>query len=334
MLLIDEHEVRRLLTYTRCIPLIRDAMTAFSAGQTHQLLRSILSVGHGHLLGVMPGGLGEAQPFGAKLVSVYPENFSRQRPSHQGVVVLFDPATGAPVCVADAGAITAIRTAAASAVATDALARPDARRLTVLGYGEQAMTHIRAISHVRPLSGVRVWGRSPERAQAFARQMSEETGLEVIVATSVAAAVDGADIICTVTSASEPFLESRWVADGTHVNLVGSSFAGPAEVDDALVARARFIVDSREGVLAQGAEFLRAKAAGMIDDDHIAGEIGAVLSGAAEGRQADGQVTVYKSLGHVVQDLAAAFALWRDAADRTMRHPDYAGSNSGIVTPA
>lgn len=315
MLLIDEHEVRRRLTYTKCIPLIRDAMAAFSAGGTHQLLRSILTVGQGHLFGVMPGGLGEAQPFGAKLVSVYAENFSLGRPSHQGVVVLFDPETGAPICVAHAGAITAIRTAAASAVATDALARPDARRLAVLGYGEQAMTHIRAISHVRPLSGVRVWGRSPERARAFAKRMSDETGLQVVASESVEAAVDGADIVCTVTSASEPILESRWVADGTHINLVGSSFAGPAEADNALVARARFIVDSREGVLAQGAEFLRAKAAGVIDDDHIAAEIGAVLSGAVEGRQTAEQVTVYKSLGHVVQDLAAAVALWRDALD-------------------
>ncbi len=316
MLLIDEHEVKRRLTYAKCIPLIRDAMAAFSAGRTHQLLRSILSVGPGHLFGVMPGGLGEAQPFGAKLVSVYSENFSLGRPSHQGVVVLFDPDSGAPVCVAHAGEITAIRTAAASAVATDALARVDARRLTVLGYGEQAATHVCAIAHVRPLSDVRVWGRSLERAEAFAQRMSGETGLAVTALDSVEAAVDGADIICTVTAARDPILESRWVAEGTHVNLVGSSFAGPAEADSALVVRARFIVDSREGVLAQGAEFLHAKAAGLIDDDHIAGEIGEVLSGAVSGRQSDEQVTVYKSLGHVVQDLAAAAALWQDASGR------------------
>jgi len=313
MRLIDQAEVKRRLTYDRCIPLIRDAMIAFSSGQTHQLLRSILSVGQDHLLGVMPGGLGEAQPFGAKLVSVYPENFSLGRPAHQGVVVLFDPATGAPVCVAHAGEITAIRTAAASAVATDALARADAQRLTVLGYGEQAMTHIRAISHVRQLSGVQVWGRSIERAQAFARRMSEEIGLMVSASESVEAAIEGADIVCTVTAAREPILESRWVAGGTHINLVGSSFAGPAEADNALVARARFIVDSREGVLAQGAEFLHAKAAGMVDDRHIIAEIGEVLSGAVEGRQSHEQVTVYKSLGHVIQDLAAAAALSRDA---------------------
>jgi ornithine cyclodeaminase/alanine dehydrogenase-like protein (mu-crystallin family) len=315
MLLIDEEEVRRRLTYPKCIALMHGAMVAFSAGQTRQLLRSILDLGNGHLFGVMPGGLGEAEPFGAKLVSVYSENFSLGLPSHQGVVVLFDPKTGAPLCVAHAGAITAIRTAAASALATDALARTDARQLSVLGYGEQAAAHIRAISHVRDIAQVRVWGRSLRRAQGFAERMSAETRLPVIASRSAKVAVEGADIICTVTSASEPILESRWVADGTHVNLVGSSFAGPVEVDNVLVARARFIVDSREGVLTQGAEFLRSKAAGLVDDDHIACEIGAVLSGAAEGRQTDKQVTVYKSLGHVVQDLAATAALWRSALD-------------------
>jgi ornithine cyclodeaminase/alanine dehydrogenase-like protein (mu-crystallin family) len=291
-------------------------MIAFSAGQTRQLLRSILPLDKGHLFGIMPGSLGEAEPFGAKLVSVYPENFSLGRPSHQGVVVLFNFKTGAPICVAHAGAITAIRTAAASAAATDALARTDAHQLAILGYGEQAITHIRAISHVRALTEVRVWGRSLQRAQAFADRVSVDIGLPVAASKSAEAAVDGADVVCTVTSASEPILRSRWVADGTHINLVGSSFAGPVEADNALVARARFIVDSREGVLTQGAEFLRAKEAGIIDDDHIACEIGAVLSGAAEGRQTSEQVTVYKSLGHIVQDLAAAAALWRDALDQ------------------
>jgi ornithine cyclodeaminase/alanine dehydrogenase-like protein (mu-crystallin family) len=312
MFLIDQDEVKRRLTYDLCIPLVREAMIAFSAGQTHQLLRSILSVGQGHMFGVMPGGLGDAQPFGAKLVSVYPENFYFGRPSHQGVVVLFDPETGAPVCVAHAGEITAIRTAAASAVATDALARSDAQRLAVLGYGEQAMTHIRAILHVRPVSEIRVWGRSVERARAFAKRMTEEIGKTVGACESVEEAIAEADVICAVTAAQEPILESRWVAAGTHINLVGSSFAGPAEADNALVVRARFIVDSREGVLTQGAEFLRAKAAGLVNDDHIAAEIGEVLAGAVEGRQSSEQVTIYKSLGHVVQDVAAAVALWRD----------------------
>ena len=309
MQIIDAQTVRRKLTYAMCIPLVRDAMIAFSAGRTRQLLRSVIPLADGHMFGIMPGALGDEEVFGAKLVSVYPENFAKGGPTHQGVVVLFDPATGAPTCVADAGAITAIRTAAASAMATDALARDNATRLTVLGYGEQAAGHIRAIALVRPITGVRVWGRDAARAEAFASEMTTAVGLTVTAASSVEAAVDGADIVCTCTNAAEPILLGRWLAAGTHVNLVGSSVAGPVEVDDDLVAMSRFVADSRAGVLAQGAEFLRAKAAGRIGDDHIAGEIGEVLSGVVSGRQFCDQVTTYKSLGHVVQDLAAASAI-------------------------
>ena len=309
MQVIDAETVRRKLTYVVCIPLVRDAMIAFSAGRTRQLLRSVIPLGDGHMFGIMPGALGDDGVFGAKLVSVYPENFAKGRPSHQGVVVLFDPATGVPICVADAGAITAIRTAAASAVATEALAGANATHLSVLGYGEQAAGHIRAIALVRPITEVRVWGRDAVRAEAFASEMTMVTGLTVTAASSVEAAVDGADIVCTCTNAAEPILHGRWLAAGTHVNLVGSSVAGPVEVDDDLVAMSRFIADSRVSVLAQGAEFLRAKAAGRIGDDHIAGEIGEVLSGAIAGRQSHDQITAYKSLGHVVQDLAAASAI-------------------------
>lgn len=309
MQIIDAETVRRRLTYAVCIPLVRDAMIAFSAGHTRQLLRSVIPLADGHMFGVMPGALGDDAVFGAKLVSVYPENFAKGRASHQGVVVLFDPATGAPTCVADAGAITAIRTAAASAVATDALALDDATRLTILGYGEQAAGHIRAIALVRPITDVRVWGRDAARAEAFASETAAATGLTITAAPSVQAAVEGADIVCTCTNAAEPILLGRWLAPGAHVNLVGSSVAGPVEVDDDLVAMSRFIADSRAGVLAQGAEFLRAKAAGRIGDDHIAGEIGEVLSGVVAGRQSSDQVTAYKSLGHIVQDLAAAGAV-------------------------
>jgi ornithine cyclodeaminase len=309
--MIDREEVQARLTYEVCIPLVRAAMIALSRGETRQLLRSIIQLGGGRMFGVMPGALGERAVFGAKLISVFPENFAKGVQSHQGVVVLFDGESGAPVCVAHAGEITAIRTAAASAVATDALARPDAHRLALLGYGEQARTHARAIARVRKLSAITVWGRSPDRAMALAGGLSAELGLPVAASVSAEAAVADADIVCTVTSAKEPILLGGWLADGTHVNVVGSSFAGPVEVDDDLVVRARFIADSREGVLAQGAEFLRAKAAGLVGDDHVVGEIGQVLDGALPGRQTADQITVYKSLGHIVQDLAAAQALYR-----------------------
>lgn len=311
MRIIDREEVARRLTYDLCIPIVRDAMIAFSKGETRQLLRSIIPLAEGRMFGVMPGAMGETAPFGAKLISVFPENFAKGKQSHQGLIVLFDPETGAPACVVHAGEVTAIRTAAASAAATDALARPDARRLALLGYGEQAATHARAIAKVRALEAITVWGRSADRAGAFAAAMSAELGIPVTAALDARAAVARADIICTVSAAKDPILSGGWVAPGTHVNVVGSSYAGPVEVDNQLVVRARFIADSREGVLAQGAEFLAAKAAGLIDDAHLVGEIGQVLVGQIEGRQSADQITIYKSLGHVVQDLASAWALYK-----------------------
>ena len=310
MRMIDRDEVRERLTYDRCIPIVREAMIAFSTGETRQLLRAIIPLDEGRLFGVMPGAMAADGPFGAKLISVFADNFAKGRQSHQGVVVLFDPESGAPVCVAHAGEITAIRTAAASAVATDALARPDADRLAILGYGEQAATHIRAISKVRRLREVRVWGRSADRAAAFAARMRDELDIDIAANGDVPLAVAQADIVCTVSAAFDPILKGAWVRPGTHVNVVGSSHAGPAEIDNELVARARFVVDSREGVLAQGGEFRRAREAGLIGDDHIAAEIGQVLAGRVAGRQSAGQVTIYKSLGHVVQDLASSWALY------------------------
>jgi ornithine cyclodeaminase len=313
MRFIDREEVARRLTYEVCIPIVREAMIAFSKGETKQLLRSVIPLSKGRLFGVMPGAMGTHAPFGAKLISVFQDNFAKGIQSHQGLVILFDPDTGAPVCVVHAGEVTAIRTAAASAVATAALAREDARHLAILGYGEQAVTHARAIGKVRDLASIVVWGRLPERSGAFAARMQAELAIPVSAAPSVEQAVAEADIVCTVTAAAEPILKGAWVRPGTHVNVVGSGFAGPAEVDNDLVVRSRFIADSREGVLSQGAEFLRAKAAGLIGDDHIAGEIGQVLSGEIEGRRSAEEITVYKSLGHVVQDLASAWALYSQA---------------------
>jgi len=292
MIWVSAEEVERGLPYGECIPLMREAMIALSQGRTSQLLRQILDLPNGRAFGAMLGTMLEDGVFGAKLVSVYPGNDL----SHQGVVALFDAVTGAPSAMLDAGAITAIRTAAASAAATDALARRDARRLAILGYGEQARRHLEAIRHVRKIERVTVWGRDFAKARAFGG----------IACESVEEAVAGADIVCTVTAAVEPILRSEWVADGAHINAVGSSRAGPRELDDALVARARLFADHEEGVRAQGAEYLHALAAGAIRAEHLLGEIGEVFAGSLAGRTGDSDVTIYKSLGSIVQDLAAA----------------------------
>ena len=307
---IDREEVARKLTYEVCIPLVRDAMIAFSRGETKQTLRTIIPLSEGRLFGIMPGAMGAQAVFGAKLLSVFEENVAKGQQSHQGVVVLFDPDTGEAVCAAHAGEVTAIRTAAASAVATDVLARKDARCIAILGSGEQAATHIRAISKVRELESIVIWGRSSEKAKALAQRLRPEIASTLATAATVMEAVAEADIICTVTGAKEPILKAEWVRPGTHINVVGSGFAGPAEIDNALVARSRFIADSREGVLQQGAEFLRAKAAGLVNDEHVVGEIGDVLMGNLLGRTTSSEITIYKSLGHVVQDLAAGWWLY------------------------
>ncbi|MGH6992342.1 MAG: ornithine cyclodeaminase family protein [Caulobacteraceae bacterium] len=299
-------EIRRALAYPACIAAMRAAMVALSRGETRQLLRSIIPLEGGRAFGIMPGALSAAGVFGAKLLSVDPGAPARGGRSHQGVVVLFKANGEAISAVLDAGEITAIRTGAASAAATDALARPDAARLAILGAGEQAASHARAIACVRRLSEIVIWGRSPDKARGLAERLGREISSEVRFHADAKQAVSEADIICTVSGARDPILFSDWVKDGCHINAVGSSVAGPAEIEPALVARARFIADHRAGVLAQGGEFLRAKEAGLIDDAHLAAEIGDVFSGVVPGRRSPSDVTIYKSLGHIVQDLAAA----------------------------
>jgi ornithine cyclodeaminase/alanine dehydrogenase-like protein (mu-crystallin family) len=249
LLVIDRETVRRLLTYDACIPLMRQAMIALSTGRTQQLLRQIIDLGDGRAFGVMPGAMENV--VGAKLITVFPENAAKGVQSHQGLLTLFDPNTGAPVAVIHAGEVTAIRTAAASAAATDVLARADAHRLAILGTGEQGHTHCLAIAKVRALSEIRVWGRDLHKAEALAGRLSSKLNLPAAAFASVQEAVSEADILCTTTAAHDPILQSEWVADGAHVNVVGSSRAGPREIDDALVLRARVFADHREGCCAK-----------------------------------------------------------------------------------
>jgi ornithine cyclodeaminase/alanine dehydrogenase-like protein (mu-crystallin family) len=306
LLILSGDDVARHLSDEACIPLMREAMMALSRGETRQLLRAILDLEGGRLFGSMPGAM-DGGAIGAQLISVFPRS-AGGAPSHQGVVALFDPASGAPVAIVEAGELTAIRTAAASAAATDALARPDSRRLAVLGTGEQALRHVEAIRHVRAIEEVRIWGRSFDKAAALAERIG---GLPV---QSAEAAAAGADIVCTTTASAEPVLLSQWVAEGTHLNLVGSSRAGPVEVDNALVARARFFADHEDGVRRQGAEWLKALAEGAVGEDHLLGEIGEVMAGTLPGRTSSADVTIYKSLGSIVQDLAAGWFLVEKAS--------------------
>lgn len=302
----DADEVEALLDYPGCIDAVRRAMIALSGGERPQPLRQIFTVGDGQMFGTMPGELLALSTFGAKLVSVFGDSEHGGHSRHQGIVVAYDGKTGAVSCIADAEPITQIRTGCASAVATDALARHDAEVLAIFGTGIQAEAHLRAVPMVRPFREILLWGRSADRTRDFAARMSEELGREVTPVLDGEEAASQSDVICTVTSSAQPVLFADWVKPGTHINLVGSSLLGPVEVDAALVAKARFIADYRPGVLAQGAEFAIARDAGLVDDSHVVGEIGEVLAGSIQGREDDSQITIYKSLGHVAQDLASA----------------------------
>ncbi|MGH2637572.1 MAG: ornithine cyclodeaminase family protein, partial [Actinomycetota bacterium] len=242
-----------------------------------------------------------------------PGNPARGLDGHQGVVLLSDGETGEIRAVINASAITAIRTGAVSAVATRLLAREDARELTVLGAGVQARSHLAAMSVARDFEVARIWSRTPERAQALAAEAS--TPFPVEVAASAEEAVANADVVCTTTSASEPILRREWLRDGAHVNAVGSSIPTSRELDTATMAAAALFVDRRESTLSEAGDFLFPQQEGEIGPEHIRAELGELLAGRAEGRTADQELTVFKSLGLAVEDLAAAEHLYSRARE-------------------
>lgn len=302
---ISAEDVRTRLSQRVCIPLVRTAMIALSAGKTRQALRQIIDLGAGNAFGSMPGAI-DGVCHGAKLISVFPGNVVRGGKAHEGLIMLFDPDTGVPNCAVDAGEVTAIRTAAASAVATDALARKDARTLAILGTGEQAWQHAVAMREVRPIQKICLWGRDTVKAHALGQRIHSALGIAVEICDDVAKTCAGADIICTTTGSKTPVLMLGHVQPGTHINAVGSSRAGPTEIDPHLVPASLFVPDHRAGVIAQGSEFLEAVQHGLADESHVGPEIGVILADPAKGRSSEAQVTIYKSLGSVVQDIAAA----------------------------
>lgn len=297
------------MTMRECIDIVRRTMRCVSRGDAQLPLRigAVLPRNAGAVV-AMPGYLDEPPSAGAKLLAVLPGNPQRGLSSHMGVVVLFDPEDGTPFAVVEASAITGLRTAAATAVATAALARTDAVDLAVLGAGEQAEAHLYAIPLVHSVRSIRIWSRSIDRAKQLAAHLSEALGIRIQVCESAEQAVAEASIVCTTTSSRTPILYGRWLKPGVHVNLVGASTANAREADDDLVVRSRFFVDYRLSALAQAGELREAM--GPKASEHIAGEIGEVLNGSVEGRQNDQQLTVYKSLGIAAQDLAVAKAVF------------------------
>jgi len=310
VLVISHADVVRLLPMADCIDVMAEALRATSRGAAVLPLRSVVWMpDRTGMIGLMPGYLGQPASLGLKIVSIFPGNHGTGYDSHQGVVMLFDLQHGTPIAIIDASSITAIRTAAVSGAATRALARDDAGDLAILGAGVQATTHLAAMRAVRTIRRVRVWSRNRDHAQRFA----DASAVPVEVVATPRDAVAGADLICTTTAAREPILEGAWLAPGAHVNAVGACFASARELDAAAVARARMIVDRRESALAESGDFLLARAEGAIGDDHIAGELGEVLLGSLTGRRSPGEITLFKSLGIAVEDLAAAHHIYAQA---------------------
>jgi ornithine cyclodeaminase/alanine dehydrogenase-like protein (mu-crystallin family) len=299
-------DVRRLLPMAACIDLMQRTMIAVSQERAVAPLRSVLKLPDRRgMLGIMPGYQPEPECFGIKLISLMPANKPPQFSSHLGLVLLFEAEHGQPIALVDGAQITAIRTAAASGLATRLLARADARELAILGAGAQAASHLEAMLAVRALRRVRVWARDAAKAQAFA-DAHAAAGCSIEPATSVREAVRAADIVCTVTKAREPILAGDWLEPGMHLNVVGSSQASAAEIDAQAVVRSRMFVDRRESTLNEGGEYRRALQAGLIGPEHILAEIGEVAAGNKDGRRSPQEITLYKSLGIAPQDLAAA----------------------------
>jgi ornithine cyclodeaminase len=307
MLILTRGDVERLLPMKACISLMADALAARARGNAVQPLRTILRLPDGSgLMGAMPAWVGNPSALGVKIVSIFPANAAAGRDSHQGAVLLIDATSGVLLAVLEAGAVTAIRTAAVSGVATDRLARPGADDLAILGAGVEATTHLAAISAVRTLSRVRIWNRTPARAERLVRLAAEWHGLRAEVCATAEAAVRGASIVCTTTASKQPVLEGRWLAPGVHINAVGSSTKDARELDSDLVRRATLFVDARESALNEAGDLLVPMAEGLVGPDHIAAELGEVLIGQHPGRRADEEITLFKSLGLGIEDVASA----------------------------
>ncbi|HEY0492763.1 MAG TPA: ornithine cyclodeaminase family protein [Candidatus Dormibacteraeota bacterium] len=319
VLVLDAATVTRLLPMRDCIAVMREALAALARGHALVPLRMVMRMPDGSgFLGLMPGHLaqldGAEAALGMKAVSVFPGNVARGIDSHQGAVLLFEPDTGRLAALLDGAAITAIRTAAVSGVATDLLARPDASELAILGAGVQARSHLEAIAAVRPLRRVRVWSRNPEHAGLFA-VAAAGNGLSVDAVPSAEAAVRGAEIIATVTASPEPVLRRAWLGEGTHLNAVGASIPSAREIDTETMAAARLFVDRRESALKEAGDVLIPMREGAFTADHIQAELGDVIVGKHPGRRGRDELTLFKSLGIAVEDVAAAAYVVRRARE-------------------
>ena len=320
MLLLNQQQVETLLDLERLIEALAPAMVDLSTGAVSMPQRVVTPVpGEDGLLADMPVYVPSAGALSSKLVTVYPHNPQQGLPGHQALVLLFDPTTGTPLVLMDGTAITAMRTAAGSALATRLLARPESEVLVIVGAGVQAWSHTLAMPRVRPIRKMRIVARDEHKGRVFARRAAETLGIPAGYFDSFAAAADGADIICATTHSAEPVVFGGLVQPGTHINSVGLAYRG-RELDAEAVLRSLVVVESRKAALADGhggAYDLKIPIAeGLITADHLRAEIGEILAGEREGRSSPDQITLYKSVGVALQDAVAAGLVYQAALEQ------------------
>jgi alanine dehydrogenase len=316
-LLLRESEIRTLLGMRALVPLMERTLAEFSTGGAVQPVRTVVPVErHRGFLGVMPAYLTAQEALGLKAVALYPENAARALPTHLATVLLLDPGTGALLAVMDGRLITEMRTAAVSAAATRRLARTPVRALALLGAGVQARSHLEALLAVSAPAEVRVWSRTPAGAARCAAEMRERHGVPVAAVGSAREAVRGADVICTVTASRTPVLEGAWLSPGAHINAVGAPRPDWRELDTEAVVRSRLFVDSRDAALVEAGDVIGPMREGAITPSHIQAEVGEVFAGRHPGRTGPAEITLFKSLGMAVEDVAAARFAYEQAAAR------------------
>jgi alanine dehydrogenase len=318
MLILTRDDVAELLDPVELIDALARAMVDLSAGRASMPPRNAANTSHKDgLLAAMPAYVPSLDTLSSKLLTVFPHN--RDRPTHQGVIVCFDPDYGSPTVLMDAGHVTEMRTAAGSALATRLLARDDAKVMAIVGTGAQARSHAQLVSRERPFQKVLIAGRDPDKAAHLAAELRGEMRLQMESEPSIRSAVEQADVICAATHSPEPVVERDWIRAGTHINSVGYNTAG-REIGPDTVADAIVVVESRAAALAPppaGAnDLLWAIKDGTVSKDHVHAEIGEIVAGSATGRTSADQITLYKSVGVAVEDAASAALVLDAARDR------------------
>jgi ornithine cyclodeaminase/alanine dehydrogenase-like protein (mu-crystallin family) len=315
ILVLAGHHVRELLPYGECADVMRQALAELARGQVQQPLRTIVRpAGAAGFMALMPA-YADGSAYGLKAICITPGNPAAGKDAHQGGVLLFAADTGEPLALVNASAVTEIRTAATSAVATGLLARPgpdDPAELALIGTGVQARAHAYALAATRPLIGIRVAGRDLARARALAGELASQLNVPAVAHGAVRDAVAGADIVVTATTSSQPVLRREWLAAGTHINAVGACVPGDREIDTATMAEAALFADSRESVQNEAGDYLLAQAEGVVNP--VRAELGELIAGSAPGRAGDDEITLFESLGLAAEDLAAASYLYDKAS--------------------